>query len=90
MGWAGQIYSFAKSKEIYQCPDDTGTAPLVSYAYNGNLAGNYSTGGGTQRGKTMNTAASVPCAAAPINVAMSDRQGQDLVALNGGDQFLRT
>ncbi len=44
-GWAGQIYSFAKSTGIYLCPDDTHTAVIygdyqpLSYAFNTNLAG---------------------------------------------------
>ena len=35
-GWAGQLYSYVKSKAVYACPDDS-TANLVSsYAYNSN------------------------------------------------------
>ncbi len=46
-GWAGQIYSFAKSTGVYKCPDDS-TAPNygapISYAFNQSLAGNGPTG----------------------------------------------
>ena len=46
-GWAGRVYPFVKSAEVFACPDDTvnpvqnGAATLfpVSYAYNANLAG---------------------------------------------------
>ena len=36
-GWAGQVYSYVKSKQVYACPDeaDSGTA-RVSYGYNSN------------------------------------------------------
>ena len=38
VGWAGQVYPYAKSAGIYQCPDDltpaTPPAVPVSYAYN--------------------------------------------------------
>ena len=45
MGWAGRIYSYAKSTGLYKCPDDstatntTTTPPQVpiSYAYNCNI-----------------------------------------------------
>ena len=37
-GWAGQIYPFAKSVGVYQCPDDSGHAgKYVSYGYNNNF-----------------------------------------------------
>ncbi len=36
-GWAGQVYSYVKSKQVYSCPDeaDSGTA-RASYGYNSN------------------------------------------------------
>jgi len=41
MGWAGQIYSYVKSKGVYKCPDDStsssGASTPISYAYNGNI-----------------------------------------------------
>jgi prepilin-type processing-associated H-X9-DG protein len=36
-GWAGEIYLFTKSTEVYHCPDDPSTAPFISYAENLNL-----------------------------------------------------
>jgi prepilin-type N-terminal cleavage/methylation domain-containing protein/prepilin-type processing-associated H-X9-DG protein len=44
-GWAGQIYSYVKSKGVYRCPDDpatpsTASGPgqgITSYGYNANL-----------------------------------------------------
>lgn len=36
-GWAGEIYSFCKSVEVYQCPHDPQTGSYVSYAENRNL-----------------------------------------------------
>ena len=36
-GWAGQVYAYVKSINVYRCPDDsTGTLSNVSYAYNSN------------------------------------------------------
>ncbi len=36
-GWAGQIYTYVKSKQVYRCPDDpAGQAAFSSYAYNSN------------------------------------------------------
>ena len=36
-GWAGQIYSYVKSKQVYLCPDDSaGAAAFSSYGYNSN------------------------------------------------------
>jgi len=35
-GWAGQIYSYVKSANVYRCPDDS-VQGGVSYCYNGNL-----------------------------------------------------
>jgi len=34
-GWGAQIYSYVKSKAVYQCPDDTSKS-VVSYALNSN------------------------------------------------------
>jgi prepilin-type N-terminal cleavage/methylation domain-containing protein/prepilin-type processing-associated H-X9-DG protein len=34
-GWAGQLYSYVKSDNLYKCPDDPGSS-IVSYAYNSN------------------------------------------------------
>jgi prepilin-type N-terminal cleavage/methylation domain-containing protein len=37
MGWAGQVFAYAKSKEIFRCPDDntsSSVAPTISYAMN--------------------------------------------------------
>jgi len=37
MGWAGEVYSYVKSVQVYRCPDDsTGTRSYVSYGYNSN------------------------------------------------------
>ncbi len=36
-GWAGQIYPFVKSVGVYACPDDSTTAPKISYEFNSNL-----------------------------------------------------
>ena len=38
-GWAGQIYSYIKSTQVYKCPDDASvsTSPGVSYAMNSNM-----------------------------------------------------
>ena len=36
-GWAGEVYSFVKSKQVYLCPDDAaGAAAFSSYGYNSN------------------------------------------------------
>ena len=41
-GWAGQIYPYVKSSQIYACPSDStqgsGAATPISYAYNVNLS----------------------------------------------------
>ena len=43
IGWGGQIYSYVKSAQIYQCPSDTTTAPagmsVVSYGANDDVMG---------------------------------------------------
>ena len=38
LGWAGQIYPYAKSTLLFRCPDDEDQTGIVSYAYNSNLA----------------------------------------------------
>jgi prepilin-type N-terminal cleavage/methylation domain-containing protein len=35
-GWAGQVYTYVKSKQVFICPDDTGTGVVSSYAYDSN------------------------------------------------------
>jgi len=36
-GWAGQVYTYVKSKQAFICPDDTGgTGIVTSYAYDSN------------------------------------------------------
>ncbi len=36
-GWAGQIYAYVKSTQVYRCPDDSnGTNAYTSYGYNSN------------------------------------------------------
>jgi prepilin-type N-terminal cleavage/methylation domain-containing protein len=35
--WAPDIYPYAKSTGVYECPDDTQKSPKVSYAFNENL-----------------------------------------------------
>jgi len=36
-GWAGEVYPYVKSVQVYKCPDDsTGNQVFVSYAYNSN------------------------------------------------------
>ena len=46
-GWAGQIYPYTKSAQLYTCPDDSneaaGTGVAISYAYNEAIP--YSAGG---------------------------------------------
>lgn len=37
-GWAGEIYSYTKTTEVYHCPDDEHDGPYVSYAENQNVA----------------------------------------------------
>ncbi len=44
-GWAGEMYSYIKSANVYRCPDDSSpsTAPTsntISYAYNTNISAN--------------------------------------------------
>ncbi|MDR3707242.1 MAG: DUF1559 domain-containing protein [Capsulimonadaceae bacterium] len=34
VGWAGQIYPYVKSADVYTCPDDQTVSPSISYAYN--------------------------------------------------------
>jgi len=36
-GWAGQIYPYVKSVNVFKCPDDSTTATGSSYAYNSNV-----------------------------------------------------
>jgi len=36
-GWAGKVYPYLKSVEVYRCPDDTTPGEAESYAYNTNL-----------------------------------------------------
>ena len=38
-GWAGQIYPFIKSTDVYHCPDDPEGGRFISYAENRNIAG---------------------------------------------------
>lgn len=38
-GWAGQIYPFIKSTDVYHCPDDPHDGAYISYAENQTLAG---------------------------------------------------
>jgi prepilin-type N-terminal cleavage/methylation domain-containing protein/prepilin-type processing-associated H-X9-DG protein len=36
-GWAGEVYPYVKSVQVFKCPDDsTGNLVFVSYAYNSN------------------------------------------------------
>ncbi|MDR3707462.1 MAG: DUF1559 domain-containing protein [Capsulimonadaceae bacterium] len=42
-GWAGQIYPYVKSANVFMCPDDSAQGDAISYAINANLVG-YSTG----------------------------------------------
>ncbi len=36
-GWAGEVYPYVKSIQVYKCPDDSTPNPIfVSYAYNSN------------------------------------------------------
>ncbi|MCW3060428.1 MAG: prepilin-type N-terminal cleavage/methylation domain [Capsulimonas sp.] len=38
VGWAGSIYPYVKSKDVYTCLDDSGNTPSrVSYGFNANL-----------------------------------------------------
>ncbi len=40
MGWAGQIYPYVKSKQVYMCPNDpttTSSGDIISYAVNANM-----------------------------------------------------
>lgn len=39
IGWAGQIYPYVKSTQVYLCPNDTGPKDIISYAVNSNLVG---------------------------------------------------
>jgi prepilin-type N-terminal cleavage/methylation domain-containing protein len=49
MGWAGELYTYLKSKDVYKCPDDPTTSVVVgtttkvpiSYAYNEDIPGFY-------------------------------------------------
>ena len=38
IGWASQIYPFAKSVGVFACPDDSTAAPKMSYSMNRNFA----------------------------------------------------
>ena len=38
-GWAGQLYTFIKSKYVYRCPADGQDDPFISYAENRNISG---------------------------------------------------
>ncbi|MDR3708717.1 MAG: DUF1559 domain-containing protein [Capsulimonadaceae bacterium] len=37
IGWAGMIYPYVKSANLYLCPDDVNPADVVSYAVNSNM-----------------------------------------------------
>ena len=37
VGWAGSLYPFLRSDDVFVCPDDATALPHVSYAYNGNF-----------------------------------------------------
>ena len=37
-GWAGKIYSYVKSDDVFACPDDSVARPTVSYGMNTNLS----------------------------------------------------
>ena len=45
-GWAGEVYPYVSSAEVFRCPDDGTARPSVSYSFNGNLDGQ-------QRGGTL-------------------------------------
>lgn len=36
-GWAGKLYPFVKSADVYHCPDDPHEGKFISYAENRNL-----------------------------------------------------
>jgi len=38
-GWAGEVYPYVNSAEVFRCPDDGTARPSVSYSFNGNLDG---------------------------------------------------
>jgi prepilin-type N-terminal cleavage/methylation domain-containing protein/prepilin-type processing-associated H-X9-DG protein len=38
-GWAGQIYPYVKSTQVFLCPDDSGPGDYISYGVNRNLVG---------------------------------------------------
>jgi len=50
-GWAGQLYTYVKSTQLYTCPNDPTTPDpankrtVVSYGFNVNMQGGYSLGG---------------------------------------------
>jgi prepilin-type N-terminal cleavage/methylation domain-containing protein/prepilin-type processing-associated H-X9-DG protein len=62
-GWAGQIYPYVKSNEVYLCPDDS--YETYSYGYNQNIA----TGG---TGKVPGTAAGLADFSAPTQTILLD------------------
>jgi len=62
-GWAGQIYPYVKSNEVYLCPDDS--FETYSYGYNQNVA----TGG---TGKVPGTAAGLADLSAPTQTILLD------------------
>ncbi|MBV9848709.1 MAG: type II secretion system protein, partial [Armatimonadetes bacterium] len=42
LGWAGQVYPYIKSVQVFHCPEDvtksdTATVSVVSYGYNSNI-----------------------------------------------------
>ncbi|MDR3709694.1 MAG: DUF1559 domain-containing protein [Capsulimonadaceae bacterium] len=39
MGWAGMIYPYVKSAQVFLCPDDQGPGDVISYAANANMVG---------------------------------------------------
>ncbi|MDR3706701.1 MAG: DUF1559 domain-containing protein [Capsulimonadaceae bacterium] len=42
-GWAGQIYPYVKSTQVFLCPDDSLPGDVISYAANANMVGYSST-----------------------------------------------
>ncbi|MDR3710753.1 MAG: DUF1559 domain-containing protein [Capsulimonadaceae bacterium] len=38
-GWAGQVYPYVKSLNVFLCPDDTTQDDVISYATNANMVG---------------------------------------------------
>jgi prepilin-type N-terminal cleavage/methylation domain-containing protein/prepilin-type processing-associated H-X9-DG protein len=84
MQWAGRIFSYVKSSQIYKCPSDTSTpdqnapAAPISYAYNFNIAD------GRIYGKTKGYIAKFNSTASTVLLVECGGTAADVTSFNEG------